>query len=45
YIALTDVQSECLQLFRLMDSLIKKRTATNNKIHGEEVLGIPSKYV
>ncbi|PKH50948.1 IS110 family transposase [Tenacibaculum sp. Bg11-29] len=45
YNALTDVQSECLQLFRLMDSCIKKRTATKNKIHGEEVLGIPSKYV
>ncbi len=34
-----------LQLFRLMDSCIKKRTATKNKIYGEEVLGIPSKYV
>ncbi|WP_275316974.1 IS110 family transposase [Tenacibaculum bernardetii] len=45
YTALTDVQSECLQLFRLMDSFIKKRTATKNKIHGEEVLGIPSKWV
>lgn len=45
YTALTNVQSECLQLFRLMDSCIKKRTATKNKIHGEEVLGIPSKYV
>jgi transposase len=45
YTALTDVQSECLQLFRLMDSCLKKRTATKNKIHGEDVLGIPSKYV
>ncbi|PKH50917.1 IS110 family transposase [Tenacibaculum sp. Bg11-29] len=45
YTALTNVQSECLQLFRLMDSCIKKRTATKNKIHGEEVLDIPSKYV
>ncbi|WKD85193.1 Tyrosine recombinase XerC [Polaribacter huanghezhanensis] len=45
YNALTDVQSECLQLFRLMDNFIKKRTATKNKLHGEEVLGIPSKYV
>ncbi|MCK0162241.1 IS110 family transposase, partial [Allomuricauda sp. F6463D] len=43
YNALTDVQAECLQLFRLMDSYLKKRTATKNKIHGEEVLGIPSK--
>ncbi|WP_028888212.1 IS110 family RNA-guided transposase [Tenacibaculum ovolyticum] len=45
YNALTDVQSECLQLFRLMDSFLKKRRATKNKIHGEEVLGIPSKWV
>ncbi|PKH52407.1 IS110 family transposase [Tenacibaculum sp. Bg11-29] len=45
YTALTNVQSKCLQLFRLMDSCIKKRTATKNKIHGEEVLDIPSKYV
>ncbi|GGG59766.1 IS110 family transposase [Bizionia arctica] len=45
YNALTEVQSECLQLFRLMDSFLKKRTATKNKIHGEEVLGIPSKWV
>ncbi|WP_117885449.1 IS110 family RNA-guided transposase [Aureibaculum luteum] len=45
YNALTDVQSECLQLFRLMDSFLKKRTATKNKLHGEEVLGIPSKWV
>src|SRR5690606_6898770 len=43
YNALTDVQSECLQLFRLLDSYLKKRTATMNKIHGEETLGIPSK--
>ena len=45
YNALTDVQSECLQLFRLMDTYLKHRTATKNKIHGEEVLGIPSKSV
>lgn len=45
YNALTDVQSECLQLFRLMDNLLKTRTATKNKIHGEKVLGIPSKHV
>jgi len=45
YTALTDVQSECLRLFRLMDSYLKKRTATKNKLHGEEVLGIPSKFV
>lgn len=45
YNALTDVQSECLQLFRLMDNFIKKRTATKNKLHGEETLGIPSSWV
>jgi transposase len=45
YNALTDVQSECLQLFRLLDSFIKKRTATKYKLHGEEVLGILSKWV
>jgi len=28
-----------------MDSFIKKRTATKNKLHGEEVLGIPSSWV
>ena len=45
YSALTEVQSECLQLFRLLDSYLKKRTATKNKLHGEETLGIPSKFV
>ena len=45
YTALTEVQSECLQLFRLLDSYLKKRTATKNKLHGEEVLGVPSKFV
>ena len=45
YNALTDVQSECLQLFRLLDSYVKKSTATKNKIHGEKALGIPSKTV
>ena len=45
YNGLTDVQSECLQLFRALDIYIKHRTATKNKLHGEEVLGIPSKFV
>jgi len=45
YNALTDVQSECLQLFRLLDAYLKQRTATKNKLHGEEVLGLPSKFV
>jgi transposase len=44
YTALTDVQSECLQLFRVLDNFIKHRTATKNKMHGEEVLGISSKF-
>lgn len=44
YNALTDVQAECLQLFRLLDNYLKKRTATKNKLHGEETLGIPSKF-
>ena len=34
-----------MQLFRLMDNYLKTRTAVKNKIHGEEVLGIPSKFV
>lgn len=45
YNALTDVQSECLQLFRLLDSYLKQRTMLKNKMHGEEVLGLPSKLV
>jgi transposase len=45
YSALTEVQAECLQLFRLLDNYLKKRTQTKNKLHGEETLGIPSKYV
>jgi len=45
YNALTDIQSECLQLFRLLDSYLKQRTSTKNKIHGEAVLGVPSKFV
>jgi len=45
YNALTDVQAECLQLFRLLDSYVKKSTATKNKLHGEDALGIPSKTV
>jgi transposase len=45
YNSLTEVQAECLQFFRLLDSYLKKRTATKNKIHGETVLGIPSSFV
>lgn len=43
--ALTDVQAECLQLFRLLDNYIKHRTAIKNKVHGEEALGLPSRFV
>jgi transposase len=45
YTALTDAQGECLQLFRLIDSYVKKSTATKNKIHGEKALGFLSKSV
>jgi transposase len=45
YNALTDVQAECLQLFRLLDSYVKKSTATKNKLHGEKTLGFPSQTV
>jgi transposase len=36
YNALNNVQAECLQLFRLMDNYLKKRTATKNKLHGKK---------
>lgn len=45
YNALTEVQSECLQLFRALDIYIKHRTSVKNKMHGEEVLGMPSKFI
>lgn len=45
YNALTDVQAECLQLFRLLDNYLKQRTATKNKLKGEESLGKPSRTV
>lgn len=45
YNALTDTQSECLQLFRLLDTYLKQLTVTKNKIHGEAVLGIPLRFV
>ena len=45
YTALTEVQSECLQLFRLLDNYMKRRTSTKNKLKGEEALGVPSKFV
>ena len=45
YNAITEVQAECLQLFRLLDSYLKQRTVTKNKLKGEESLGIPSRMV
>ena len=39
------VQAECLQLLALMDIYLKQRTQVKNKIHGEKVLGTPSKAV
>lgn len=38
-------QQESLQLSRLLDVLIKQRTMLKNKLHGEKVLGTPSKIV
>ena len=45
YNPLDSVQAECLQLFRLMDNYKKQLTAIKNKLHGEAVLGRPSKMV
>ena len=38
-------QQECLQIIRLLDIYWKQSTAIKNKIHGESVLGNPSKIV
>ena len=38
-------QQECLQMTRLLSVYTKQSTALKNKIHGEEVLGVPSKDV
>ncbi|MDC6367812.1 MULTISPECIES: IS110 family transposase [Flavobacteriaceae] len=38
-------QAESLQLLALMDIYLKQRTQLKNKLHGEKVLGIPSKAV
>ena len=45
YNPLDSVQAECLQLFRLLEHYQKQLTALKNKLHGEEVLGRPSKAV
>ena len=39
------VQQECLQITRLLSLYNKQSTALKNKIHGEQVLGEPSKLV
>jgi transposase len=38
-------QQECLQMTRTLNVYTKQSTALKNKIHGEEVLGVPSKIV
>lgn len=38
-------QSECLQLLRLLEIYTKQSTSLKNKVHGEKVLGKPSKVV
>ncbi len=38
-------QQECLQITRLLDVYTKQSTMLKNKIHGEQVLGVPSKLV
>lgn len=45
YNPLDCIQSECLQMFRLLHNYKKQLTAIKNKLHGEEVLGRPSKTV
>ena len=38
-------QQECLQTVRILSVYTKQSTMLKNKIHGEEVLGVPSKLV
>jgi transposase len=45
YNQINDMQSECRQLLSLKANYLKRRTSTKNKLHGERVLGIPSKLV
>jgi transposase len=39
------VQAECLQMFRMIHIYKKQLTAIKNKLHGEAILGRPSKSV
>ena len=36
---------ECLQMVRILSVYTKQSTSLKNKLHGEEVLGVPSKFV
>ena len=45
YTAKDKSQAECQQLLRLVDVYLKQSTALKNKVHGEQVLGKPSKAV
>ncbi|WP_424495381.1 IS110 family transposase, partial [Salinimicrobium sp. GXAS 041] len=45
YTAKDKSQAEALQLLRLIDIYTKQSTALKNKLHGEKVLGKPSKVV
>jgi transposase len=38
-------QQECLQMTRILSVYTKQSTMIKNKLHGEEVLGVPSKFV
>jgi transposase len=45
YGATNDILAECRQLLSLKANYVKRQTSTKNKLHGEEVLGAPSKFV
>lgn len=45
YNEINESQSECRQLLSLKANYLKRRTSTKNKLHGEKVLGVPSRLV
>lgn len=45
YTAKDKNHSACLQLLSLIDIYLKQRTQLKNKLHGEHILGLPSKKV
>ncbi len=45
YTAKDENQAECLQLLSLIEIYVKQSTALKNKLHGEKILGFPSKAV